>query len=280
MFNEDNSSLTDFEKALSSKCQKEYPKFINELDLKDEQGNSLTLNINGTKSGTYYEWLLNKYEAGFEDYVSNYETDYQGYSTEKGNGIDFLNNFDFITYDQQTKKAKMVTPKGFDSSLDALVKEYRPRQKNCPAFDSLVPQGTDNDVFGPLGPAAGTVDGARHFNTRLAEMIKELENEYPNEYSSYYQDYFTQSNEEEVKEWVKYLNPYSFLTSSLSSNVSPNFRINMGVHDADTSICISATLGLLLEKKGINTQFNILWDWGHNDCDTPTGLLNWVNSLS
>lgn len=28
-----------------------------------------------------------------------------------------------------------------------------------------------------------------------------------------------------------------------------------------------------------NTEFNIMWGWGHNDCDTPTGLRDWVNAI-
>ncbi|MGN0814661.1 MAG: subtype B tannase [Candidatus Coproplasma sp.] len=279
MFWQDDAELTDFQKALSEKFRVEYASYINGLELTDGEGNALTLAEDGTKSGTYYDWLLTKYEESFEHYIQNYETDYKGYSTEKGNGAEFLDQYDWITYDQATGKAEMVTPEGYDSALDALVLTYRARQKTCPSFDRLEPAGTDNDVFGPQGPKAGSEEGARHFNQRIAEMIEELKDEFPEEYNLYYQAYYDDSHVEEVEDWVVYLNAYSFVTGAAESDVSPNFRINMGAHDADTSITVSATLALLLEKSGVNTEFNILWDWGHNDVDTPTGLCDWVKSI-
>lgn len=288
MFNESNDSyvsdetgLSDFQKALSQKFTKEYAKYINSLELKDENNKSLTLSEDGTKSGTYYDWLVSKYEIAFENYAKNYDTDYKGYATGANGGAKEADDYDWLNYNVSTGEATLSAPDGMDSALDALVLSgYCTRQKECPSFDSLSPMGTDNDLFGKQETGFNEEWSARHYNQRIAEIIKELQEDYPTEYALYYDSYYEDSHTEEVITWNRYLNSYSFLTGEAESTVSPNFRINMGAKDADTSITISSTLALLLEKKGINTEFNILWGWGHNDVDTPTGLCDWVKSLN
>ncbi len=282
MFNQDDEDLTDFQKALSQKLTVEYATYINAFELKDENGNTLTLAADGSKSGTYYDWLVSKYEASFEDYAQNFEADYKDYTTDTQygkNGAADAEKLDWITYDATTKKATIVTPEGYDSALDALVLSgYRARQKTCPAFDNLSLSG-DTEVFGKQGSKAGSADAARHYSQRIAEFIEELKDDYPDEYEQYYQIYYDNSHDEEVIEWSKYINAYSYVTGEAESTISPNFRINMGTQDADTSSTVSATLALLLQKKGINTEFNLMWGWGHNDVDTPHGLTDWVKSI-
>lgn len=281
MFGQDDSELSDFQKALSKKLAAEYVTYINGLGLKDEEGNPLTLAEDGSKSGSYYDWLIGKYEESFEDYAQNFETDYASYATAEGKkGAADADDYDWLSYDVSSGKATFVTPEGYDSALDALILEgYCPRQKSCTSFDSLDPIGTDNDVFGKQGGKEGAADSARHFNQRIAEMIGELQEEFPEEYALYYDSFYNDSHIQEVEEWNIYLNSYSFLIGAAEGDVSPNFRINMGAQDADTSITVSATLALLLAGRGVNTEFNIMWAWGHNDVDTPTGLTEWVKSI-
>lgn len=280
MFAQDTEGLTDFQKALSEKLIAEYVAYINGLELTDENGNPLTLAEDGSKSGTYYDWLLTKYEAAFEDYAQHFETSYKGIASYADGGAADADSLIWLDYDAATGKATMVTPDGYDSALDALVLTgYCGRQKECTSFDSLEPIGTDNDVFGVQGSKIGAADSARHFNQRIAEIIAELKDEFPEEYEQYYQAYYDDSHAAEVEEWSIYLNSYSFLVGEAESDISPYFRINMGTQDADTSCTVSATLALLLAKNGIDTEFNLMWGWGHNDVDTPTGLIDWVKSI-
>lgn len=279
MFGQDNADATDFQKALSEKLTLEYVSYINGLGLEDENGKALTLAEDGSKSGSYYDWLLEKYEAAFEDYAENFETDYQ-HATGAGSGAADAETLVWLDYDAATGKAAMVTPEGYDSALDALVLTgFRSRQKSVLAFDSFDPYGGDNEVFGAQGTKAGEEGSARHFNQRIAELIEELKDDYPEEYEQYYQAYYDDSHIPEVEDWVIYLNAYSFVTGLAESDISPHFRINMGVEDADTAPMVSSTLALLLQKNGVDAQFNLMWAWGHNDVDTPTGLLEWIQSI-
>lgn len=280
MFGEDTAELTDFQKALSALLRTEYASYINGLELKDENGELLTIPEDGSKTGSYYEWLAGKYEESFEDYVQNFETGYQGIATYANAGAADADDLSWITYDSASGEASLVTPEGYDSALDAMILSgFRNRQKLVTSFDSLSPIGTDNDVFGVQGSKADDPDSARHFNQRIAEMIAELKDDFPEEYAEYYEAFETDSHNAEVEEWSVYLNAYSFLTGAAEGTVSPHFRINMGVCDADTASAVSGTLALLLMKNDIDTEFNLMWGWGHNDCDTPTGLMDWVRSI-
>lgn len=280
MFNQDNAELTDFQKALSDKLKMEYVSYVNGFELEDENGNPLTLAEDGSKSGSYYDWLVSKYEASFEDFAKNYETGYKGYITSGETGPEVANDYDWLEYDASTGKATLVTPEGYDSAIDAFILEgFRARGKSVLAFDSFDPIGGDNELFGVQGSKTGAADSARHYSQRVTELIAELQEQFPDEYELYYQAYYDDSHNEEVEQWATYTNAYSFLVGAAESDVSPYFRINMGAQDADTSITVSATLSLLLAKNGVNTEFNIMWGWGHNDVDTPTGLADWVNSI-
>lgn len=281
MFHEDNSSLTDFQKALSSAFVSEEVTYINSLGLTDEDGNALTLATDGSRSGTYYEWLKGKYEEAFEDYAENFDTDYKGYATLADSGAADADSLSWIDYDATTKEATLVTPEGYDSPLDAMILTgFRARQKTCPSFDNLKPKGTDNDIFGnPLSTSQEDEDYARHFNTRVAEIIASLKDTYPDEYEQYYQDYYDDSHLEEVQDVVKYINAYSYVKGEAEGTIAKHFRIAMGVSDADTTPLVDGTLALLLQNKGIDSTFKLLWGWGHNDTDTPTGLLDWIKGL-
>lgn len=280
VFGEDLEGHTDFQKALSEKFIAEYVSYINGLELTDSEGNSLTLAEDGSKSGSYYDWLMSKYEESYENFAANFDAGYKDYVTSGETSANAADDYDWINYDATTGKATMVCPEGYDSALDALVLSgFRARQKSVISFDTFDPIGGDNEVFGEQGSVAGTAASARHFNQRIAEIIGGLQEEFPDEYAQYYQAYYDDSHIEEIQDWVKYLNSYTFLTDGAESTVSSHFRINMGVQDADTAITVSATLALLLEMNDVDTEFNIMWGWGHNDCDTPTGLTDWVNSI-
>lgn len=280
MFGVDNENATDFQKALSGKLALEYVSFINGLGLEDENGNPLTLAEDGSKSGSYYDWLVAKYEAAFEDYAANFDSDYAGFATGAGAGAADAEALIWLDYDAAAGKATLVTPEGYASALDAMILTgYRPRQKEVLAFDSFGLFNSDNEVYGIQGTAVNAEGSARHFNPRIAEMIAELRDAYPDAYEQYYQAYYDDSHTPEVEDWLVYLNAYSFVTGLAESDIAPHFRINMGVQDADTTPMVSATLALLLQKNGVDAQFNLLWAWGHNDVDTPTGLLDWILSI-
>lgn len=280
MFWEDTTGLSDFQKALSVKLREEFAVYFNAQGLTDENGQPLTVPEDGSKSGSFYDWLAARYEAAFEDYAARFETDYKGIATYARAGAEDALELSWLDYDAAQGKATLVTPEGFDSALDAMILSgFRPRQKQVTSFDALEPLGTDNEIYGMQGSASGDPDSVRHFNQRIAEMIAELKDEFPEEYALYYDAFYEGSHDPEVVAWNTYLNALAFLTGEAESDVAPNFRINIGVSDADTSPAVCAMLALLLEKNGSDAEFNLMWGWGHNDCDTPTGLLDWVKRI-
>lgn len=81
MFWEDTTGLSDFQKALSVKLREEFAVYFNAQGLTDENGQPLTVPEDGSKSGSFYDWLAARYEAAFEDYAARFETDYKGIAT-------------------------------------------------------------------------------------------------------------------------------------------------------------------------------------------------------
>jgi hypothetical protein len=69
-----NSKLTPFRHALSKALAEEYIDFINGLGMKDEKGNSLTINKDG-KTGSYVDYYSKQMKESLEWYLNNLNKD-------------------------------------------------------------------------------------------------------------------------------------------------------------------------------------------------------------
>lgn len=247
MFNQDNKSLSDFQKALSTAFRGEYITYFNSRNITVD-GTLYQLGADG-RSGTYYNWLL-------EQYAKSYRT---------ANG------------------ANAQLP-AYLSSLDNIVANHNSRSKTCPSFDGLEVSSTatataECGVFGKLGAGLNDADFQRHFSTGVASVIASLQTSFPTEYAKYYDSYYTQSNLADVKKQVELYNPYTYLDAG-NTDVAEKIRICVGSKDSDTSIAISSQLALTFMSLGIGTSYEIMWDFGHTDADTEGAYETWVDSIS
>lgn len=142
-----SGEMTETQKVLSEGLRKLFPAYVNSLDLKDENGNALTLDENG--DGTFKEYVL--------------RTVLQSAQNELGAGKD-LGSEDKVTVWLTIENGKAVRA-DFDKFI-----AYRTRMKATPAFDSVSLSSWENEVFGTEEVAArhfsqfsyehSTVDGA------------------------------------------------------------------------------------------------------------------------
>lgn len=247
MFGSDNGALSDYRKALSEELGKQYVSYFNGLSLTVD-GTLYQLGADG-KSGTFYDWILARYA--------------DSYRTEFG--------------------ADSALP-SYLGSLDAIVANHNPRSKTCPSFDrldisSIAVASAESGVFGSLDAKISDADFQRHFSAGVASAIEALKDRFPDEYAQYYEIYSSQCNLADVKKQVELYNPYTYLTAG-NTDVAKYVRICVGSKDSDTSIAVSSQLALTFMSEGIDTSYEIMWNFGHTDADTEGTYEAWVDRIS
>lgn len=265
--NTDYSSYSDFTAALTDKFTVAYAAYVNGLGLVDENGQPLTLSEDGTKQGSFCDWLLEKYEAAFVDYVVN-----------QGKGAGDVEKYDWLTYDEAAGQAA-ISAVTQSTPVGELVMDYNARYKSCVAFDDL-DYGFlgDNGVFGLPNTKMGQDGASRHFSQDVADIIGGLQEEFPEEYAQYYQVYYDESHNEDVVHTAQILNPYNYVADG-QTDTAQHFRITVGTTDPHTSPSVSAIFALLLQMSGVDVEYELMWNQIHTDADTATGLIEWVDAL-
>ena len=244
---------TDFTRAFSDAMAAQYVEHIAALDM------GYTLDAEG-KGGSFYEWLLGQYEAGFEAYVA------------RGNDpATDADAWDWLSYDAATGKATIT-------ALDDLISSgYISRSKDVGAFDAYDRSTSENSEFGKLGAIVGSEEEKRHFSTAMADLLPALADAYPEEAADYLAEYET-ANLGDIQEQVWALNPYHFVEDD-SAVKAGRFRICVGTKDTDTAPVIASSFALLLEKAGIDVDYELIWNEVHTDAEYENGFENWVDAV-
>ena len=310
----DNSSFTY---ELSKDLSGEYAKYINDLAIKDPDGNTLTLeeSDNGIyASGSYYDYLFSITEESLNNFLNDTTFPYtpedggkmqsedgpsgedlsdignedssassQSYQTPQ-DYIDSLNdNETWIEYDSATNTAKIT-------SIKAFVKHCKNPSKSTPAFDFLNSSQTENELF------SISDNGSAHFDKTVADLLGNNTDKY-SKYDDFSSDYLsefkkdlvkTDSQNNSIQTRVDMYNPMYYLcdyyNGSGSSDVAQYWRINTGIEQGDTSQCVDVNLYLaVLSKVGSdNVEFSTVWAHGHTRAErtgsSNGNFISWVNS--
>lgn len=295
-----------FEGELSKDLSNEYVNYVNNLKLKDPNGNTLTLD--NVSSGSYYDYLLNVTEESLNNFLNDttfpyiqsnrdlnkisdeniemknmHGDDSTTYKTAK-DYIDSLNSDEkWIEYNSSSNTAKIT-------SIEAFIKNCKNPTKQIPAFDDFNRTQSENELFGISS------NSSLHFDSIVSDLLTNNSDKYSkyNDYSSDYQKDFSddlnevdsQNNTIKTREnmynLMYYLNDY--YNASTSSDVAKYWRINTGIEQGDTSQCVDINLYLgVLNKVGSdNVEFSIVWGQGHIKAErtgnSTSNFINWVNS--
>lgn len=135
-FTPEDGQMSDLQVKVSGELASRFPAYINSLGLKDEQGNSLTLDVEG--------------EGSFKTYVESAVLASAQRALDQGMDLS-----DKAWLEIRAKKAVSMDFAGYVRDIT--------RMKTAPAFDSLTMNSPENDLF-------GTSEGkCRHFTAYSLE---------------------------------------------------------------------------------------------------------------
>lgn len=283
-FSEDIQELSD---AMAER----FALYLNELNLKDENGNSLTLTVSEDgiyQAGSYYDYLKGVIETSLNHFLEDTAFPYTvaeggrgGFGGPNGiggpDGIGEPDSFggpeDFgalnaettwVLYDEAANAATIT-------SIADFVSAFKPASKNLGAFDALDASQGENVLFG-YGDGVGA-----HFDATMAELL--ADSEYAAEFTEDLSRTDALGNSVEYR--VDMYNPLYYLNDFYegcgSSNVASYWRIRSGINQSDTALTTETNLALALENYGVDVDFETVWGkamWKRNALETAPRTLS------
>ena len=291
-----------FTKQVSNDLTNKFVEYVNDLKLKDPEGNELTLT--DVNVGTYYNYLKKVIEESLNNFLSDTTFPYTPSGGDFPPGppgphqtrnlattyqtaqeyIDSLNSDkQWITYNSETNKATITNVEDF-------VTHCKSAGKDVGAFDDFSKKQAENKLFG--------IDGVtynKHFDEILANLLKDNEDTYKsltNWDSSYPTEYTNDldavdSLGKTIKERVDMYNPMYYINEYYkgygTSTVADHFRINTGIAQEDTGNVVEMNLYLALLNYKKDVKFTTVWDQKHVKAErtgtAERNFISWVNNI-
>ncbi|WP_329445806.1 hypothetical protein [Streptomyces canus] len=290
--------------AYSTDLAKAWPKYLNRLELHDEQGKRLKLTESSSGihlAGSYYDYLIEVVTTSLNHFLADNTFPYTvttmggppgSGSTESSTTyetiadyITYLNtNSTWVTYDSTTNTVTV-------SSLDDFVNSQKTASKPVGAFDGYSRGQTENNVFA-MGLGAPS-----HFAPLTRDVIKANEatyatySDWDSAYgaSAYDNDFAQKDSVGKDMAWRgDAYNPLYFLLPAFGgyrqSQVAPHWRIRTGIMQGDTASTTEINILLVLQNYGIrDVDFATVWAQGHTQAertgDSTTNFISCVESV-
>lgn len=219
-------------KALSEDLAACYGDYLNGLELRDEEGDALTLeqSENGIyTSGSYYDYVLGQIETSLNNFLEDTEFPYTPINSMMADGgfgppdggaggpPDDGGPMPWLSGDTETESVTYETPEDYIASLNesetwveydaetgkahvtsiaAFARQQKNATKNVGAFDDLDRGQAENYVFGD------SRNDALHFDAAMAELLERNQEKY-SQYSDFDPQYVTdyQEYKDSVDDW-------------------------------------------------------------------------------
>lgn len=219
-------------KSLSQDLAASYGEYLNQLGLKDEDGNALTLEQSEDgiyASGSYYDYVLGQIELSLNNFLEDTEFPYTPSNSMMADGgfgppdggaggpPDDGGPMPWLTGDSDTESVTYETPEDYINSLNedetwveydaatgkahvisiaAFARQQKNASKNVGAFDDLDRGQAENYVFGD------SQNDALHFDAAMAAILEENQEKY-SQYSDFDPKYVTdyQEYKTSVDDW-------------------------------------------------------------------------------
>jgi hypothetical protein len=298
-----SGALTPFQQALSADLAAEFPAYVNKLSLDpDRSGKPLTLTTD--KSGTYYDYLLEKLGDALAGYLTRTCSKKSGgmssYTYIDKDSVDkYISELNkeakttwvSVRYDERsvtTGPSQLTYYKVIGrvaiSSLNDFISNYIGRGKMCTAFDDLTLTQPENQEFG-----SETTD-YKHFDTTVAGLLKKNSGKYAAcaatvgsayNYSDSLAKAYAQANDKDVITRAALLNPMNYIgKADKKCSTAPYFRIRVGTKDEHTSFTVAMNLALALETfTKSSVDYAMIWNQGHGEADYEGDFLAWVERI-
>lgn len=219
-------------KALSEDLAACYGDYLNGLDLRDEEGDALTLEQSEDgiyTSGSYYDYVLGQIETSLNNFLEDTEFPYTPSNSMMADGgfgppdggaggpPDDGGPMPWLSGDTETESVTYETPEDYIASLNesetwveydaetgkahvtsiaAFARQQKNATKNVGAFDDLDREQAENYVFGD------SQNDALHFDAAMAELLERNQEKY-SQYSDFDPQYVTdyQEYKDSVDDW-------------------------------------------------------------------------------
>lgn len=263
-----NGSITDFEKRLQELEAEAFVEYINGLNLRDSEGNALTLT--GLREGTYYDAILQNISDALNAAVANGDIDpdeaYKNYSN-------WLEKTEDGTW-------KVTDLDGFMIGTGLVSK----RNKAIPGFDTM-DKSAEGDAFGT------DTDQAVHFSKSVAQILSDNYEElsalkgFDQEAVDDYIEQALNSDESAlIEEQTNLLNATEILLANNGLNAASfahYWRDRSGTADQHTSFSVGYNILLAAQLRGATVDYHLVWDMQHgNNEGTSTGtMIDWINEI-
>lgn len=160
------------------------------------------------------------------------------------------------------------------SDLDTYVLSHRRRMKPCTSFDAMEMNSGENQEYGDA-----KCDYV-HYNHAIADAMEAVKDAFPEEAARYAPAFAATKDDQALAERVKLINPMRFIGTEEKSRQAKHYRIRVGASDADTSLTVSMTLALALQKAGCGSvDYAMVWDQPHSEADYPGEVLDWIDGI-
>lgn len=219
-------------KALSEDLAACYGDYLNGLDLRDEEGDALTLEQSEDgiyTSGSYYDYVLGQIETSLNNFLEDTEFPYTPSNSMMADGgfgppdggaggpPDDGGPMPWLSGDTETESVTYETPEDYIASLNesetwveydaetgkahvtsiaAFARQQKNATKNVGAFDDLDRGQAENYVFGD------SQNDVLHFDAAMAELLERNQEKY-SQYSDFDPQYVTdyQEYKDSVDDW-------------------------------------------------------------------------------
>lgn len=265
-----------------------YGDYINALDLKDEEGNSLVLKKGKGgcfTEGSYMEYLLSVISESLNRFLSNTEFPYDGYDCAEDYIAALNEGEQWVEYDAASNTAKI-------SSMKAFVQHVRPAAKSVGAFDDLNRTQLENRLFG-----TDKAD-ALHFDSTMSFLLQEYSFDYsrlenweeaiPDSYRADMEMKDSQGNSLGVRlsmyNPMYYVSPY--YEGYKTSVPAKYWRISSGIAQTETAFTTENHLVLALkDAHGVeDVCYTAVWNQGQTAVeetgDAVSNFIEWVKECS
>lgn len=260
-------------KSLSQDLAAGYGEYLNQLGLKDEDGNALTLEQSEDgiyASGSYYDYVLGQIELSLNNFLEDTEFPYTpsnsmmadgGFGPPPDGGAggppDDGGPMPWLTGESDTESVTYETPEDYINSLNedetwveydaatgkahvtsiaAFARQQKTASKNVAAFDDLDRGQAENYVFGD------SQNDALHFDAMMAAILEENQEKY-SQYSDFDPRYVTdyQEYKTSVDDWgsdsltrQNMYNPMYFLSDYYAGCGSSHVASHWRIHTGIT----------------------------------------------
>ncbi len=283
-----DADFTDFQLALQEDCAAAFVDYINGLKLTDREGNDLKLD--GIRSGSYYEAILNNMSEALNAYLAELDST----EAERYMGLLMATNSEDETWIEQLEDGSYAVTDldGFihnfgNYGAEDTIGEVFGRNKNIPGFDTLS-KDAENNAFGYDNQVAV------HYSSTIGKVMQDNYDKYmaiatdeeKSQIDSFIEDTITGDEAEFIADQTYLMDAMEILFEHRAGNqdttIAPHWRIRSGTADQHTSFTIGYNTALALWANDIDCDYSLVWRMIHGGEQegTSTGtFVDWAEDI-